>query len=194
MGSTRPNPIHVGWVGPLWWVGLGWIFFNPLWRVGLKNPVNLTQPDPHTPLGSAIIWGPHLYEVEVTGSNLVFSFLWPTSRGSKISWGLRLMKWRLLVRISLPPSPWDQNKLIWKKSFLTSRIRIYHHPMFLFDVVKIIVVQDCLVLMNYDNLYLPESMLCIFHECSDQNEVLGGVIFNSWFQLYAENLHFPLGD
>ena len=81
---------------------LGWVEKSP-------------QPNPCTSLGSAIIWGPHLYEVEVIGLNLVFSFLWPTSRGSTISWGPRLMKWRLLVWISLPPSPWDQNKLIWKK-------------------------------------------------------------------------------
>ena len=27
MGSTRPNPTHVGWVGFMWWVGLDWIFF-----------------------------------------------------------------------------------------------------------------------------------------------------------------------
>ena len=55
MGSTRPNPTHVnwvglGWVGLMWWVGLGWIFFDPPWWVGLKSPLNPTQPDPCTPL------------------------------------------------------------------------------------------------------------------------------------------------
>ena len=29
MGSTRPNPTHVGWVELMWWVGLGWIFCWP---------------------------------------------------------------------------------------------------------------------------------------------------------------------
>ena len=32
MGSTQPNPTHVGWIGLGWthmvgWVGLNWIFF-----------------------------------------------------------------------------------------------------------------------------------------------------------------------
>ena len=58
MGSTRPNPTHVGWVGLgwvelIWWVGSGWIFFWPT-MVGWvkKSP----QPDPtrpmHTPTAS----------------------------------------------------------------------------------------------------------------------------------------------
>ena len=50
MGSTRPNPTHMSWVGLMWWVGLGWIFFNLSWRIGSKNPLNSTQPDPCTPL------------------------------------------------------------------------------------------------------------------------------------------------
>ena len=52
MGSTRPNPTHVGWVGLDWtyvmgWVGLGWIFFDPPWWVGSKNLINLTHAHPH---------------------------------------------------------------------------------------------------------------------------------------------------
>ena len=33
---------------------MGWIFFDPPWRVGSKNPLNLTQPDPCTPLIASI--------------------------------------------------------------------------------------------------------------------------------------------
>ena len=42
MGSTRPNPTHVGWVGSN--------FFDLLWWVGSKNPLNPIQPNPCTPL------------------------------------------------------------------------------------------------------------------------------------------------
>ena len=40
MGSTRPNPTHVGWVGSN--------FFDLPWWVGSKNPLNPTQPNPCT--------------------------------------------------------------------------------------------------------------------------------------------------
>ena len=48
MGSTR-----LVWVGLDSCDGLGWFefFFDPSWWVGSKNPLNLTQPDPCTPLG-----------------------------------------------------------------------------------------------------------------------------------------------
>ena len=42
---VQPDPCGLGWVG------LGWIFFDSPWWVGSKNPLNLTQPDPCTPLG-----------------------------------------------------------------------------------------------------------------------------------------------
>ena len=47
---VQPDPCGLGWVGLMWWVGLGWIFFDPLWWVGWKNPLNPTQPNPCTPL------------------------------------------------------------------------------------------------------------------------------------------------
>ena len=54
MGSTRPNPTHVGWVGSGWTYVMGWVglnfFFDPPWWVESKNPLNPTQPDPCTPL------------------------------------------------------------------------------------------------------------------------------------------------
>ena len=50
MGLTRPNPTHMGWVGLNLCDGLGWIFFDPPWWISSKNPFNLTQPDPCTPL------------------------------------------------------------------------------------------------------------------------------------------------
>ena len=39
MGSTRPNPTHVGWVELGWTYVMGW--------VGLKNPLNLTHAHPY---------------------------------------------------------------------------------------------------------------------------------------------------
>ena len=35
------------------WVGLSWIFFDSPWWIGSKNPLNLTQPDPCTPLNNS---------------------------------------------------------------------------------------------------------------------------------------------
>ena len=46
MGTTRPNLIYVGWVEPLWWVELGWIFFNSPWWIRSKNPLNPTHAHP----------------------------------------------------------------------------------------------------------------------------------------------------
>ena len=40
MSSTRPNPIHVGWVGLGWTYMIGWVglnFFDPPWWVWSKN-------------------------------------------------------------------------------------------------------------------------------------------------------------
>ena len=42
MSSTRPNLTHVGWVGFMWWVGLGWIFLTHHGRLGPK--ISLTRP------------------------------------------------------------------------------------------------------------------------------------------------------
>ena len=46
---TWPMWVELGRVGFMWWVGLGWIFFDPPWWVGSKNLLNPTQPDPCTP-------------------------------------------------------------------------------------------------------------------------------------------------
>ena len=37
---------------------LGWIYFNPPWSVGSKNPLNLTQPNLCTPLPTNLLIGP----------------------------------------------------------------------------------------------------------------------------------------
>ena len=53
MGSTRPNPTHVGCIGLGWTSMMGWVglnFFDLPWWVGSKNPLNPTQPNPCTPL------------------------------------------------------------------------------------------------------------------------------------------------
>ena len=47
MSSTRLNPTHVGWVGLMWWVGLGWIFFFTH-HGGLGQKIPSTRPT-HTP-------------------------------------------------------------------------------------------------------------------------------------------------
>ena len=52
---VQPDPCGLGWVGLMWWIGLGWIFFDPPWRVGSKNLLNPTQPDPCTPLVNLIL-------------------------------------------------------------------------------------------------------------------------------------------
>jgi hypothetical protein len=41
-----------------------------------------------------------------------------TPRGSSIGWGPCLMKWRLLIRISHFPSPWDQKTNLSKTKLL----------------------------------------------------------------------------
>ena len=50
MGSTRPNPTHVGWVGLGWtyvmgWVGLGWVGFFLTHHGGLGQQISLTRPN-----------------------------------------------------------------------------------------------------------------------------------------------------
>ena len=47
MGSTRPNPTHVGWVGLDWtyvmgWVGLGWVEFFLTHHGGLGQKISST--------------------------------------------------------------------------------------------------------------------------------------------------------
>ena len=41
----QPDPCGLGWVRLMRCVELGWIFFNPPWWVGSKNPFNPTQPN-----------------------------------------------------------------------------------------------------------------------------------------------------
>ena len=48
MGSTRPNPTHVGWIGLMWWVGLGWVEFFLTHHGGLGQKIPSTWPM-HTP-------------------------------------------------------------------------------------------------------------------------------------------------
>ena len=46
MGLTRLNPTHVGWVGLMWWVGLGWVEFFLTHHGGLGKKILLTRPNP----------------------------------------------------------------------------------------------------------------------------------------------------
>ena len=57
MGSTRPDPTHVGWVGLMWWVGLGSIFLTHHGRLSQK--ISSTRPM-HTPNSYSVLGWLHL--------------------------------------------------------------------------------------------------------------------------------------
>ena len=51
VGSTRPNPTHVGWIGLDLCDGLGWVEFFLTYHGGLGQKIPSTRPM-HTPIES----------------------------------------------------------------------------------------------------------------------------------------------
>ena len=50
MGSTWPNPTHVGWVGLGWTYVMGWVGLNFFWPTMVGWVKKFPQPDPTPPM------------------------------------------------------------------------------------------------------------------------------------------------
>ena len=54
MGSTQPNPTHVGWVGLGWTYVMGWVGSNFFWPTMVGRVKKFPQPDPTRPMHTPI--------------------------------------------------------------------------------------------------------------------------------------------
>ena len=71
MGSTRPNPTHVNWVGLGWTYVMSWVGLNFFWPTMMGWVKKFPQPNPTRPMHT-----PTKDHLKDSHSNLFVKALW----------------------------------------------------------------------------------------------------------------------